>query len=138
MEYCDSLFLDAYESGRDNALCRDGVEAAKGAGPESTASGIAEDRGTARGAPAQVFNGARQLPPQRHASVLVESANLSSRWRAGTPLSRSFRRTSDKAGGISLPERWVGSGACGRASFGQQAPGEIGSAEVGGLRKTLI
>lgn len=43
-EYCDSLFLDAYDSGRDNVLWRFDVEAFSGAGSESIESGIVEAR----------------------------------------------------------------------------------------------
>lgn len=47
IEYCDSLFLDAYDSGRDRVLWRDEVEVeVRGAGPES----IASDKGEARSA----------------------------------------------------------------------------------------
>lgn len=43
-EYCDNLFLDAYDSGRDNVLWRFDVEAFRGAGSESIGSGIIEAR----------------------------------------------------------------------------------------------
>lgn len=39
IEYCDNLFLDAYESGRDNVLWRFEFEVeVRGAGPESIES----------------------------------------------------------------------------------------------------
>jgi hypothetical protein len=43
-EYCDNLFLDTYDSGRDNVLWRFDVEAFSGAGSESIESGIVEAR----------------------------------------------------------------------------------------------
>lgn len=80
IEYCDSLFLDAYDSGRDRVLWRDEVEVEfRGAGPES----IASDKGEARSAGDAAAEGefmdivaVAVIPPQASLSRGYMEANM--------------------------------------------------------------
>lgn len=149
-EYCDNLFLDAYDSGRDcNVLWRFAVEAFRGAGSESIESCIVEARSAGDAAavgefidivavaviPPRCFS---TMPPERiqrcclehHASALGKPTSAAAGRLAGLyPDSSSVRRRRMVVSGTA-PVSLV----CSGASFGvgESKYREIGSAEVGG------